>query len=327
MDENESRSGLREDETEKTKVNVVGFPEPAEVISLSAARGNRKAAIRVRLDLLEEKGADQFGDKSLQKLANALANLAESIEAIDPQLEGNGFEVVGNELMSFEILPDDGRQDLGFFEKLKGRQPPFAQLLNRLEVLSNSFPSFGEAQESEWNNLSTAYKRTQVLAQEVADCVAAGKVRLSKVNADLKPAHEKALEERPEDRGQEAESALLALRAARDDVERKIHALRGTHKQALSLLLAIRELAQHRQEFRRQRKFIEARALPKWEETVSSIIRDFSSKGKGLDPETLDRLKVENDRLGGLLIESGKCSKKISAAYKDGRSLLHPVER
>ncbi len=322
MDSNEYTSDIPDEEPSEPKISVTGFAEPPLIVPMSEALGARKAAIRVRLDDLEHKGAEAFCDRTMQKLANSLGNLSEAVIDIDPGIESVGLSEIAEALLGLEIEDGAGRSNVGFWEKVKGRESPLTLLLDELEQMAKSMPSFADPQEQQWKELATAYKRVHALSFELGDSVSAGRVRISKTNADLKPAHDKTLETLPEDRGAETENALLALRAARDNVERRIHALRGAHTRATDVLKVVRLLAAARQEMRRHRKNLDARALPKWEEAVADTIRSASADGQSATGTDLGALRSANEGLAEILKQAAGAGQDLSAAYREARKAI-----
>lgn len=297
-----------------------GFPDPPEVVSLADARGSRKAAIRVQLDRLEENGVETFGERTMQKLANALSTLVETMRSMEAEAEGENLFDTALALEGFEISEQDIRTRQRFFEKLKGRPTPFTELLDRLETLAQSIPSPGEPQEQAWGELAAAYKRAHSMATELANSIAAGRVRMSRATAELKPAHDRTLETLPENRGEESEAALSALRAARDSVERRVHALRGAHLRAVDILESIRKFAACHQDFQRQRINIDTRAVPKWEEAVGDLIR-YSGEGEDNELEVTS-LRASNMELAELYRSAADAAARLSDAHAEVRETI-----
>lgn len=306
------------DELREPDREVPGYPAPPEIVAFSQARGNRRAAIRVRLDALEENGPDKFAHRVMQRLANALGTLNEALNDLKPDSDLDGLHTAAKALEEFSFEPEDARSNRSFWEKLNGRPAPRSTLLKQLEMLNQSLPVYNDRQEPSWKELQAAYERVHTLSIELGDSVSAGKSRMAKSNADLKPAHDSALEARPENRGPEAETALQALRAARDSVERRVHALRGAHLRATRLLTEVRDMAECYLELRRQRKYIDARARPAWETALDAFVN--ADDLDATDTGEADALIQANKDLKSHFESAAEAGRRLLDAYSRAKS-------
>ena len=303
-------------------VEVAGYPEPPDIVGLKEARGSRKAAIRDLLETLENKGTAKFGESAMQKLANALGALSEAVTGIDPNIDSSGLADIADRLEGFEISESDSRNKLALWERMKRKQSPWDDFLDRLDDLAKAIPSFEDLQEARWKELAAAYKRTHATALELGNSVAAGRAKIAKANADLKPVHEKTLETRPENRGPETEAALLALRSARDDVERRVHALRGSHLHAVEVMTSVRLMAAAYQELRRQRKMIDARSLMDWDQILEQTIRSVAADAEMGDRPDFSNLINANTNLAAQFRLAASAGHDLAVHYRDARTAV-----
>ena len=237
--------------TEVEKVTAVVLPEPmAEVVALKSATADKAEAIRRRMaevDLTSTRSIIAFGSSAQAELQVISQAMLQDVKNKDVGPAGDSLRKIVTTIRGFATEELDLRRDASWWEKLLGRAAPFADFVARYEDVQGQIDKItGELLTHEHSllkdikSLDILYDKTLTFYDELGLYIAAGEAKLAETDSTTIPAKEAEVAKAPEaDRVIRAQE-LRDLRAARDDLERRVHDLRLTRQVTMQSLPSIR---------------------------------------------------------------------------------------
>jgi uncharacterized protein YaaN involved in tellurite resistance len=229
------------------------LPEPAaELVLLEAAPADQAAAIRARMaeiDVGSTGSVIGFGARAQLELQQISQAMLADVKNKDLGPAGEGLRQMVNTIRGFSVSELDTRRDRSWWERLTGKVAPMAGFIARYETVQAQIDKITEnllGHETQLlkdiKSLDLLYAKTLDFYNELALYIAAGEARLKTLDEDEIPA--KAAEVAA---GSDSDSGTILraqelrdLRAARDDLERRVHDLKLTRQVTMQSLPSIR---------------------------------------------------------------------------------------
>ena len=241
---------------EAERVAAVVLPEPApEVVPLAEAPPALGAEIRARMaqvDVEDTASIVGFGSKAQEGLQEISRSMLEGVRNKDVGPAGDSLRAMVAALRGFGTGELDVRRTRTLWEKLTGRLAPIARFQARFEQVQGQIDRIADdllkhehQLLKDIESLDTLYDRTLAFYDELALYIAAGEAKLAEIDRDLIPAREAEARAAPEAEGVLKAQALRDMRAARDDLERRVHDLRLTRQVTMQSLPSIRLLQEN----------------------------------------------------------------------------------
>jgi len=238
-------------QTEVEAVAAAALPEPGrEVTPLAEAPPEVAEQIRRRMaeiDLADSQSIIGFGARAQSGLQAISQEMLADVRNKDVGPAGDSLAEIVTTIRGFSVSELDVRRKPSWWERLTGRAAPFARFLARYEDVQGQIDRItSNLLEHEHRLLKDVkalgllYARTLAFYDELALYIAAGEARLAAIDATDIPALEAALAAAPEPAQVKAAQDLRDLRAARDDLERRVHDLRLTRQVTMQSLPSIR---------------------------------------------------------------------------------------
>ncbi len=238
-------------QTEVEAVAAAALPEPRrEVTPLAEAPPEVAAQIRRRMDeidLADSQSIIGFGARAQSGLQAISQEMLADVRNKEVGPAGDSLAEIVTTIRGFSVSELDVRRKPSWWERLTGRAAPFARFLARYEDVQGQIDRItANLLEHEHRLLKDVkaldllYARTLAFYDELALYIAAGAARLAEIDATDIPAREAALAAAPEPAQVKAAQDLRDLRAARDDLERRVHDLRLTRQVTMQSLPSIR---------------------------------------------------------------------------------------
>jgi uncharacterized protein YaaN involved in tellurite resistance len=292
--------------TEVEKVNAVILAEPmAEVVPLEAAPADQAEAIRKRMaevDLGNTQSIISFGSAAQAELQVISQAMLQDVKNKDVGPAGDSLRNIVTTIRGFAVSELDLRREASWWERLLGRAAPFAKFVAKYEDVQGQIDKItGDLLTHEHTllkdikSLDILYERTLTFYNELALYIAAGEAKLAETDGKTIPAKEAEVGAVPEaDKVMKAQE-LRDLRAARDDLERRVHDLRLTRQVTMQSLPSIRLVQENDKSLVTKINSTLVNTVPLWETQLAQAVTIQRSK------EAADAVRDANDLTNELL--------------------------
>jgi uncharacterized protein YaaN involved in tellurite resistance len=275
--------------TEVEKVTAVILPEPmAEVVPLEAATADKAEAIRKRMgevDLTSTQSIISFGSSAQAELQVISQAMLQDVKNKDVGPAGDSLRKIVTTIRGFAADELDLRRESSWWEKLLGRAAPFAEFVAQYEDVQGQIDKItGELLTHEHTllkdikSLDVLYDKTLTFYNELALYIAAGEAKLTETDSVTIPAKEAEVAKAPEADQVIKAQELRDLRAARDDLERRVHDLRLTRQVTMQSLPSIRLVQENDKSLVTKINSTLVNTVPLWETQLAQAVTIQRSK-------------------------------------------------
>ncbi|KZY46947.1 tellurium resistance protein, partial [Roseovarius sp. HI0049] len=166
-----------------------------------------------------------------------------------------------------------------WWEKLLGRAAPFAKFTARFEDvqgqidrITDDLLSHEHVLLKDIKSLDLLYDKTLTFYDELALYIAAGEEKLKELDEQVIPAKDKEVQAAPEDQQVMKAQELRDLRAARDDLERRVHDLKLTRQVTMQSLPSIRLVQENDKSLVTKINSTLVNTVPLWETQLAQAV-------------------------------------------------------
>ncbi len=269
--------------TEVEKVSAVILAEPmAEVVPLEAAPADKAAAIRKRMDELDISNTQSiisFGSAAQAELQVISQEMLQDVKNKDVGPAGDSLQNIVTAIRGFSVSELDLRRKASWWERLLGRTAPFAKFVARYEGVQGQIDKITEdllGHEhrllKDIKSLDVLYGKTLDFYDELALYIAAGEAKLAELDATVIPAKEAEIAAAPENDKVIKAQELRDLRAARDDLERRVHDLKLTRQVTMQSLPSIRLVQENDKSLVTKINSTLVNTVPLWETQLAQAV-------------------------------------------------------
>ncbi len=297
--------------TEIEQVTAVILPEPgAEVVPLSAAPDEKAGEIRRRMaeiDITNTQSIISFGSRAQAELQVISQEMLNDVKNKDVGPAGDGLASIVTTIRGFSVSELDVRRQRSWWEKLLGRAAPFAKFVARYEEVQGQIDRITENLLGHEHKLlkdikalDVLYEKTLDFYDELALYIAAGEAKLAELDKTDIPALEAAVSAAPEADQVLRAQELRDLRAARDDLERRVHDLKLTRQVTMQSLPSIRLVQENDKSLVTKINSTLVNTVPLWETQLAQAVTIQRSR------EAAESIKAATDLTNELLTANAK---------------------
>ena len=293
------------------EINAVVLPEPTEanaVVALNEAPPELSAEITRRMaeiDMEDTNSIVAFGSAAQAELQVISQSMLADVKNKDVGPAGDGLRKMVTTIRGFSVSELDVRRKRSWWEKLIGRAAPFANFLSRYEDVQDQIDNITTELEShehkllkDIKSLDVLYERTLDFYDELALYIAAGVAKLEELDTKTIPAKEAEVEAAPEEQGVMKAQELRDMRAARDDLERRVHDLRLTRQVTMQSLPSIRLVQENDKSLVTKINSTLVNTVPLWETQLAQAVTIQRSA------EAAKAVRAANDLTNELLTQN-----------------------
>ena len=176
----------------------------------------------------------RFGSAAQAELQAISQEMLAGVRNKDVGPAGNSLREMVTSLRGFTVDELDPNRKRSWWERLTGGAAPMAEFMARYEGVQGQIDKItGELLVHEHTllkdvkSLDKLYEKTLDFYDELALYIAAGEAKLKELDETTIPAKEAEVKAAPEDQGVMEAQELRDIRAARDDLERRVHDLQA----------------------------------------------------------------------------------------------------
>jgi uncharacterized protein YaaN involved in tellurite resistance len=296
---------------EVEKVTAVVLPEPGrEIVPLDAAPPPVAADIKARMaeiDMTNTQSIISFGSKAQGELQVISQSMLADVKNKDVGPAGDSLRGIVTTLRGFTVSELDVRRERSWWEKLLGRAAPFAKFVARFEEVQGQIDKITtellqheHALLKDIKSLDVLYAKTLDFYNELALYIAAGEAKIAELDATDIPAKEAEVAAAPEDKQVVIAQELRDLRAARDDLDRRVHDLKLTRQVTMQSLPSIRLVQENDKSLVTKINSTLVNTVPLWETQLAQAVTIQRSR------EAAGAIKSANDLTNELLTANAK---------------------
>ena len=272
-----------EAETLVQEVTAVALPEPqAEVVSLEEADEPVSAEIRKRMDEIDMGNTNSivsFGSSAQAELQEISQAMLADVRNKDVGPAGDSLRNIVTTIRGFSVSELDVRRERSWWEKLLGKAAPFAKFTAKFEDVQGQIDKITDdllghehTLLKDIKSLDLLYEKTLGFYDELALYIAAGEEKLTELDSEDIPAKESEVEAAPEDQQVMKAQELRDLRAARDDLERRVHDLKLTRQVTMQSLPSIRLVQENDKSLVTKINSTLVNTVPLWETQLAQAV-------------------------------------------------------
>lgn len=265
------------------EITAVELPEPvAEVVPLQEADEPVGAEIRKRMDEInmgDTNSIVSFGSRAQAELQEISQAMLADVRNKDVGPAGDGLRNIVTTIRGFSVSELDVRRERSWWEKLLGKAAPFAQFTARYEQVQSQIDKITDSLLGhehtllkDIKSLDLLYEKTLDFYDELALYIAAGEEKLTELDSQHIPAKEAEVQAAPEGDQVMKAQELRDLRAARDDLERRVHDLKLTRQVTMQSLPSIRLVQENDKSLVTKINSTLVNTVPLWETQLAQAV-------------------------------------------------------
>ncbi|MEM1237134.1 MAG: toxic anion resistance protein [Pseudomonadota bacterium] len=304
------------------KVTAVVLPEPStDLVPMAAADEATKPEIEKRMaeiDMDNTQSIVQFGSTAQAELQEISQSMLAGVRNKDVGPAGDSLRNIVSTIRGFNVSELDVRRERSWWEKLTGKAAPMAKFVARFEEVQGQIDKITDdllAHEhtllKDIESLDVLYEKTLAFYDELALYIAAGEEKIRILDETDIPAKEAEVNAAPEaDQVMKAQE-LRDLRAARDDLQRRVHDLKLTRQVTMQSLPSIRLVQENDKSLVTKINSTLVNTVPLWETQLAQAVTIQRSR------EAAEAVRDANDLTNELLTANAKNLRETNKVVRE----------
>lgn len=288
------------------EVTAIELPEPKnELIVMEDVKPDQKKQIVARMkeiDMGNTQSIIEFGSAAQLELQAISQEMLSGVKNKDVGPAGASLREMVTSIRGFSVDELNPNRRRSWWERLMGRATPVAKFMARYETVQGQIDHITEELlEHEHillkdiKSLDKLYGKTLAFYDELALYIAAGEQKIAELDAKTIPAMEKKVETAKKDQGVIRAQELRDMRAARDDLERRVHDLKLTRQVTMQSLPSIRLVQENDKSLVTKINSTLVNTVPLWETQLAQAVTIHRSR------EAAETVKQATDLTNELL--------------------------
>lgn len=297
--------------SEVEKVTATILPEPGtELVVLETATPAVAEDIKKRMDEIDMSNTQSiisFGARAQAELQVISQEMLSGVKNKDVGPAGDSLREIVSTIRGFSGEELDVARERSWWERLTGAATPMVHFMARYEEVQGQIDRITEsllAHETtllkDIKSLDILYAKTLTFYDELGLYVAAGEAKLKELDATAVPAKEAEMEAAPEADKMIKAQELRDLRAARDDLERRVYDLKLTRQVTMQSLPSIRLVQENDKSLVGKINSTLMNTVPLWETQLAQAVTIQRSK------EAAEAIRDANDLTNELLTKNAE---------------------
>jgi uncharacterized protein YaaN involved in tellurite resistance len=275
------------------------------------------AARLAELDLTSSTAIVSFGSRAQADLQEISQSMLQGVRNKDVGPAGDSLREIVTTIRGFSVSELDMRRKRSWWERLIGRAAPAAKFMARYESVQGQIDRITDSLLrhehqllKDIESLDQLYDKTLDFYRELALYIAAGEQKLAELDSDTIPALAAVAEAAPDDQAIMKAQELRDLRAARDDLERRVHDLKLTRQVTMQSLPSIRLVQENDKSLVTKINSTLLNTVPLWETQLAQAVTIQRSS------EAAAAVKDANDLTNELLTANAENLRQANAAIR-----------
>ncbi|NOT85786.1 MAG: toxic anion resistance protein [Methylococcaceae bacterium] len=252
-----------------------------------------------------------FGSKAQEQLSAISDKMLDGVKNKEIGPAGNDLSEMVATLRGFDVDGLDPNQKPGFFDRLLGKAKPIVKFMQQYEEVRKQIDGITDKLEIHKTTLLTditaldrLYAANLDYYHTLEQYITAGDEKLKQLDNDTIPEKAKLAESSTE---VITSQELRDLRAARDDLERRVHDLRLTRQVAMQSLPSIRLVQENDKGLVNKINSTIVNTVPLWRQQLATAVTIYRSA------QAADTVKAATDLTNDLLQSNAETLKQANA--------------
>ncbi|MEM7723553.1 MAG: toxic anion resistance protein [Pseudomonadota bacterium] len=265
------------------ELNAVVLPEPsADLVPLPDADAPTAEEIRTRvaeIDMTDTNSIVSFGSAAQAELQQISQAMLAGVKNKDVGPAGDSLREIVGTIRGFSVDELDPNRKRSWWERLFGKAKPihdfmakYEDVQGQIDKITDNLLAHEHTLMKDIKSLDKLYEKTLDFYDELALYIAAGEEKLRVLDEEEIPAKETAVQAAPEDDQVIKAQELRDLRAARDDLERRVHDLRLTRQVTMQSLPSIRLVQENDKSLVTKINSTLVNTVPLWETQLAQAV-------------------------------------------------------
>jgi len=267
------------------EVNAVVLAEPADATAVvPLAKANKKVSAEItkrmtEIDMEDTNSIVAFGSGAQEELQVISQAMLTDVRNKDVGPAGDSLRNIVTTIRGFSVSELDVRRKRSWWEKLIGRAAPFAKFTAKFETVQGQIDKVTEdllghehTLLKDIKSLDILYDNTLAFYDELALYIAAGEEKIRLLDGNDIPAKDAEVQAAPEGDQVMKAQELRDLRAARDDLERRVHDLKLTRQVTMQSLPSIRLVQENDKSLVTKINSTLVNTVPLWETQLAQAL-------------------------------------------------------
>jgi len=296
---------------EVESVTAVVLAEPSrDLVPFELAEAPVAAEIERRIgeiDMDNSNSIISFGSNAQAELQVISQSMLADVRNKDVGPAGDSLRQIVTTIRGFSVSELDVRRKRSWWEKLTGQLAPMAKFTARFEDVQGQIDQITDTLLThehtllkDIKSLDILYGKTLAFYDELALYIAAGEEKIKRLDANDIPAKLAEVDAAPETAGVMMAQQLRDLRAARDDLERRVHDLKLTRQVTMQSLPSIRLVQENDKSLVTKINSTMVNTVPLWETQLAQAVTIQRSR------EAAEAVREANDLTNELLTSNAK---------------------
>ena len=302
---------------EANEVSNIVLAEPKqELVTVNTADPQTRAAIERRMqevDITNTQSIIKFGSKAQEDLTAISDEMLDGVRNKDVGPAGNSLRKMVNTIRGFNVDELAPGKSQGFFAKIwawitgQGSKvadfvTEYEQVRGQIDKVQDELLGHETKLLKDIKFLDKLYESSLNFYDELALYIAAGEAKLDELDATVIPAKVAEVENAPEGDGVMKAQELRDMRAARDDLERRVHDLKLTRQVTMQSLPSIRLVQENDKSLVNKINSTLVNTVPLWQTQLAQAVtiqrsREAAGAVKGATDLTNELLTKNADNL------------------------------
>jgi uncharacterized protein YaaN involved in tellurite resistance len=267
------------------EVTAIALREPEDanaVVVLAKADKTVSKEIKKRMDEIDMSSTQSivsFGSAAQAELQVISQTMLADVRNKDVGPAGDSLRNIVTTIRGFSVSELDVRRKRSWWEKLIGRAAPFAKFTAKFETVQGQIDKVTDDLLShehtllkDIKSLDMLYEKTLDFYDELALYISAGTEKLAELDSKVIPKKATAVDKAKADDQVMVAQELRDIRAARDDLERRVHDLKLTRQVTMQSLPSIRLVQENDKSLVTKINSTLVNTVPLWETQLAQAV-------------------------------------------------------
>ena len=298
-------------ETRTLAATPMPEPDPALPVLAEAAPTQRSEIEKrmAEIDIGNTQSIITFGSSAQSELTALSNEMLNGVRNKDTGPAGDALAKMVGAIRGFDVGELDPGRKRSWWEWLMGKATPVHQFIagyetvrTQIDAISDELLGHETALLKDIKFLDKLYEKTLQFYDEIGLYIAAGEARLAELDGSTIPAKESEVSAAPEGEAVMKAQELRDLRAARDDLERRVHDMKLTRQVTMQSLPSIRLVQENDKSLVSKIMSTMINTIPLWETQLAQAVtiarsRDAAKAVKGATDLTNELLTRNAENL------------------------------
>jgi uncharacterized protein YaaN involved in tellurite resistance len=291
MDARQEKATKLAEELARGTGELATLADPAaDVVAYDAADPAVKAEIEARmreLDLKNTQTIIKFGSGAQGKLTAIADQMLDGVRNKDLGPAGESLRKMVGTLRGFDASELDPGARRSWWQRLLGKGAPihdfvakYEQVRGQIDTITDELLNHETTLLKDVKFLDKLYAQSLAFYHELGLYIAAGDAKLRELDTVVIPREEKDVEAEGKDQLIEAQE-LRDIRAARDELERRVHDMKLTRQVTMQSLPSIRLVQENDKSLVNKINSTMVNTIPLWKNQLSIALATFRSREAG----------------------------------------------